>query len=74
MFYFKSGQLMKMCTEDMILKKFTINGEYYTATSMNKLLQENKKIYNFEVDQFISWSLPEHLLRYNYWEKIINNK
>ena len=72
MFYFKTGKLMKICTEDMISKKITINGEYYTATSMNKLLQDGKRIYNFEVDQFISWSLPEHLLRYNYWETIFN--
>ncbi len=72
MFYFRKASLMNECTKYMIDNKITVNGEYYTATSMNKLLKDKMKIYNFEVDQFISWSLPEHLIKYNLWEKIIN--
>ena len=37
---------------------------------MTKLLNENKKIIDFKVNQMISWSLPEHLMDYLYWEKI----
>ena len=37
---------------------------------MTKLLNE-KKIINFKVDQMISWSLPEHLNDYLFWEKIL---
>ena len=37
---------------------------------MDKMLKDNLKIYNFEVDQFISWSLPEHLQKYLFWENI----
>ena len=54
----------------MMKNKITVNNEYYVATSMDKIIKDKKKIYNFEVDQFISWSLPEHLKSYNYWEEI----
>ena len=54
----------------MMRNKITINNEYYVATSMDKMLRDRKKVLNFEVDQFISWSLPEHLRKYNYWEMI----
>ena len=68
-FYFKSGRELLNCIEFSIKNKITINGEYYIATSMIKLIQEKKKVLNFNVNQFISWSLPEHLEDYNYWEK-----
>ena len=69
-FYFKSIKLLIGCIEHMMKNKITVNNEYYVATSMNKIIKDKKKIYNFEVDQFISWSLPEHLQSYNYWEEI----
>ena len=40
---------------------------------MNKLLNEKKKIINFKVDQMISWSLPEHLKDYLFWEEKFTN-
>ncbi len=68
-FYFKSGKDLLECIEHSIKNKITVNGEYYIATAMNKLLDEKKKIINFKVDQMISWSLPEHLGDYLFWEK-----
>ena len=41
---------------------------------MAKLLTEKKIIKTFLVDQFISWSLPEHLSDYLYWENIFSEK
>ena len=41
---------------------------------MTKLLNEKKKIINFKVDQMISWSLPEHLQDYLFWEKVFVNE
>ena len=29
---------------------------------------------NFKVDQLISWSLPEHLRDYLFWEKNLSEK
>lgn len=69
-FYFKNSKLLLDCIKHMMSNRITVNNEYYVATSMDKMLRDKLKIYNFEVDQFISWSLPEHLKRYNYWEKI----
>lgn len=73
-FYFKNGQILIDCIEDMFKKKITVNGEYYVATAMAKLLSEKKIIKTFLVDQFISWSLPEHLSDYLYWENIFSEK
>ena len=69
-FYFKNAKLLIDCIDHMMRNKITINNEYYVATSMDKMLRDRKKVLNFEVDQFISWSLPEHLRKYNYWEMI----
>jgi len=73
-FYFKNGSILLNCIENMFKKKITVNGEYYIATAMNKLIEDKKIVKVFLVDQFISWSLPEHLLDYLYWERIINDK
>ena len=54
----------------MIKSKKSINGEYYVATAMQELIDSNMKVYNFEIDKFISWSLPSHLKTYYYWEEI----
>ncbi len=72
-FYFKTGRNLIECIEHSIKNKITVNGEYYVATAMTKLLNEKKKIINFKVDQMISWSLPEHLKDYLFWEKIFTN-
>ena len=56
------------CITYSIKNKITVNGEYYIATAMTKLLND-KKIMNFKVEQLISWSLPEHLRDYLFWEK-----
>ena len=74
MFYFKTGKIMKECTSHMLKNKITVNGEYYTATSMLKILRDNKNVMSFMVDQFISWSLPEHLETYVFWEKFFKDK
>ena len=68
-FYFKSGKHLLDCINYSIKNKVTVNGEYYIATAMTKLLNDKKKIMNFKVDQLISWSLPEHLRDYLFWEK-----
>ena len=72
-FYFKSGKDLLDCIEHSIKNNITVNGEYYIATAMNKLLNEKKKVVNFKVDQMISWSLPEHLNDYIFWEKKFTN-
>ena len=68
-FYFKNGQILIDCIEYSLRNKITVNGEYYVATAMTKLLKQKKKIINFKVNQLISWSLPEHLEDYIFWEK-----
>lgn len=73
-FYFKNAALMFDCIDYIKNNKITVNNEYYIATSMIKLLKDKKNIQNFEVDQFISWSLPEHFKDYNYWQDIFKLK
>ncbi len=73
-FYFRTGKDLLDCIDYSINNKITVNGEYYIATAMTKLLNDKKRIINFKVDQLISWSLPEHLSDYLFWEKIFNNE
>ena len=73
-FYFRTGRDLIECIDHSIKNKITVNGEYYIATAMTKLLSEKKTIINFKVDQMISWSLPEHLNDYIFWEKIFINE
>tara|TARA_B100000787_G_scaffold154986_1_gene130137 strand:+ start:441 stop:1997 length:1557 start_codon:yes stop_codon:yes gene_type:complete len=69
-FYFKNWYLFKKAVDDMISNKNTVNGEYYVATAIQELVNKKNKILNFEIDKFISWSLPIHLKTYFFWEKI----
>jgi len=69
-FYFKNWYLFKNSVDDMISSKNTVNGEYYVATAIQELVNKKKIILNFEIDKFISWSLPIHLKTYLFWEKI----
>ena len=73
-FYFRTGRDLIECINHSIKNKITVNGEYYIATAMTKLLNEKKTIINFKVDQMISWSLPEHLKDYLFWEKVLVNE
>jgi len=73
-FYFRTGKDLLECIDHSIKNKITVNGEYYIATAMTKLLKEKKTIINFRVDQMISWSLPEHLKDYIFWEKVFVNE
>ena len=72
-FYFKNWFLFEKAVTEMIKNKNSVNGEYYVATAIQELINQNKKVCNFEIDQFISWSLPIHLKTYLYWEEIFLN-
>ena len=52
----------------MIEKKITVNNEHYVATSINQLIEENKKFIIFEVDQWISYGDPFEISVLEYWE------
>ena len=69
-FYFKNWYLFKKAVDAMIVSKNTVNGEYYVATAIQELVNKKNKVLNFEIDKFISWSLPIHLKTYLFWEKI----
>ena len=71
-FYFKNWHIFKKAVDKMIMKKNKVNGEYYVATAIQELLNKNYKILNFEIDKFISWSLPVHLKTYLFWEEIFS--
>jgi len=58
----------------MFNKKNSINGEYYVATSINELIEQNKKVAAFEVDQYICWGTPFDLQNYEFWNDLYKRK
>jgi len=44
-----------------------VNGEYYIGKSLHHLIQEGKRIFIFEVDQWISLGDPFELDFLDYW-------
>jgi len=72
-FYFKNWYIFEEAVQKMISEKKLINNEYYVATAIQEIL-DNKVIMPFEIDQFISWSLPFHLKTYYYWENYFKQK
>jgi choline kinase len=69
-FYFKNAELFFEASNSMFEKKNHVNGEYYIATSINELIEMNKKVIYFEVDQYICWGTPHDLETYNFWMSI----
>ena len=69
-FYFKDWNTFDFSVKKMVEAKNTVNNEYYVATAINQLIDRKYKVYNFEVSDFISWSLPHHTLTYFYWFNI----
>ena len=67
-FYFKNWQIFEESVRKMIDNKMSVNGEYYVATSIISILKKYN-VYNFQIDQFISWSLPIHLKTFYFWKK-----
>ena len=67
-FYFKNWKIFELAVKKMIDNKMSVNGEYYVATSITYILKKYK-VYNFQINQFISWSLPIHLKTFYFWNK-----
>ncbi len=68
-FWYRKGNDFIRSAESMIKKKFTVNGEYYVATSINQLIQKGKKFVIFDVEQWISYGDPFELKMFEYWEE-----
>jgi len=67
-FWFRRAEDFIKGAQTMIEKKITVNNEHYVATSINQLIEENKKFIIFEVDQWISYGDPFEISVLEYWE------
>lgn len=73
-FTFKKAGDFILFTEEMIRQNRRIKGEFYVDELMNVLIENGKRVYVFEVDQYICWGTPQDLLIYNYWKEYFSKQ
>lgn len=66
-FWFRNAGDFIDVAEQAIAENRNINGEHYVANAMNILLEQNKRVVTFDVDQWISFGDPFELEIYYYW-------
>jgi dTDP-glucose pyrophosphorylase len=67
-YYFKHGSDFVKYAEQMIQKNIRVNNEFYVCPVYNEAIQDNKKIFNYQINSENMWGLgtPEDL---NYYLK-----
>ena len=67
-FWYRTAKLFEDGAVKLLEAKHTVGGEYYVATSINKLIEAGKRVVPFEVEKFICWGTPNDLKEYEYWQ------
>jgi len=76
-YYFKTGALMKKYFQRCIDEELLVSDEYYVSMAYKPMMQDNLKIYVYELQHFMQWGTPSDLNEYRYWSDIfrhISNK
>jgi hypothetical protein len=71
-YYFKSGSILKkyakLLINDASLK---INNEFYVSLVFKKIIEDNKKVFNYPIKYFLQWGTPSDLSDYIYYSDAI---
>jgi NDP-sugar pyrophosphorylase family protein len=76
-YYFKTGALMQEYFQRCIDEGLLVGDEYYVSMAYKPMMQDNLKIYVYELQHFMQWGTPGDLNEYRYWSDIfrhISNK
>jgi NDP-sugar pyrophosphorylase family protein len=66
-YWFASGRLMKETFRTAVERDMRTNGEFYASTPFNILIEQNKKVWIYEVPTFLQWGTPEDLEEFESW-------
>lgn len=71
-FWFKSGDLFKSLSRELMEKDIRVNGEYYVDSLIDVALDKKINVGVFEISHYIGWGTPEDLATYEYWKEFFN--
>lgn len=67
-YYFKTGEILKKYSRDLVNTNDTINGEFYTSLVYNYMVRDGLKIWvPANVEKFCQWGTPEDMQDYLFW-------
>ena len=71
-YYFRTGELLKMYCQKLVDSKETLNGEYYASLPYNFMVRDRLKVWvPANVEQFCQWGTPEDLEEYLFWTNTV---
>lgn len=68
-YYFKTGLLFKHYCQRIIEQKISVRGEAYATLPYILMMQEGRKVLNYEVEKFICWGTPRDYEIYKFWSE-----
>jgi dTDP-glucose pyrophosphorylase len=69
-YYFKTGALMWKYFQRCMDEELMVSNEYYVSMVYKPMMQDNLKVYVYELQHFMQWGTPEDLNEYRYWSDI----
>ncbi len=70
-YFFNTGQLMKDCFRNTILKNINYNGEYYVTLAYNFLVNQGCRIGYYDTDHVTVFGTPAELESFEAWKTIL---
>ena len=69
-YYFKTGALMQEYFQRCIDEQLLVSDEYYVSMVYKPMMQDNLKVYVYELQHFMQWGTPDDLNEYRYWSDV----
>ena len=67
-FTFRRAEDFRKVVDHLIARDGRINGEFYIDSCINDAIELGLHCHLFEVDNFISWGIPNDLRTFEYWQ------
>ena len=69
-YYFRTGSLMQQYFRRCIDEKLLVSDEYYVSMVYKPMMQDDLKVYVYELEYFMQWGVPSDLMEYQYWSNL----
>lgn len=67
-FWFRSVQMMFSAIDRLVAENRRVNNEFYMDVVPNLLIEDGRRVVNFQVDKYIGWGTPHDLEDYERWQ------
>jgi NDP-sugar pyrophosphorylase family protein len=72
-YYFKTGALMKKYFQRCVDEELMVSNEYYVSMAYKPMMQDNLRVYVYELQHFMQWGTPGDMDEYRYWSDIFRS-